>query len=247
MEEASRSNLLLVSLPLLILFFILVSRRIMRETSPAAAARLPVSLLVVAGSGGHTTEMLRALSALPAPRYSPRLYLMGGSDPLSRAKILAHEETWGARGGEVRVEEVLRCREVAEPLGRSLLKAAVATVQALWILLTVSQPPQLVLCNGPGTCLPILLAAWIFSLIRLPLHLLYGPPPPGGDGGSSATRWRPRLVFLESVCRVHSLSLSARLSRRLVDHLVVQWPQIQQQQGGGWRWAAKTTYLGRVV
>nr|XP_032817374.1 UDP-N-acetylglucosamine transferase subunit ALG14 homolog [Petromyzon marinus] len=246
MEEASCSNLLLVSLPLLVLLFLLVSRR-RRETSPAA--RLPVSLLVVAGSGGHTTEMLRALSALPAPRYSPRLYLLGGSDPLSRAKILAHEETWGARGGEVRVEEVLRCREVAEPLGRSLLKAAVATVQAMWILLTVSQPPQLVLCNGPGTCLPILLAAWISSLIRLPLHLLYGPPPPGGDGdgGSSATRWRPRLVFLESVCRVHSLSLSARLSRCLVDHLVVQWPQIQQQQSGGWRWAAKTTYLGRVV
>ena len=56
--------------------------------------------------------------------------------------------------------------------------------EAFWAIFCVS---QLLLCNGPGTCLPLIVLARILSTI------------------SPCT-----IVYVESVCRVTSLSLTAR-------------------------------------
>jgi len=64
--------------------------------------------------------------------------------------------------------------------------------------------PGLLLVNGPGTCIPPVLAAFILRACRL------------ADC---------KIVFIESVCRVHSVSLSGRVAMLLVDSFLLQWPQ----------------------
>ena len=67
--------------------------------------------------------------------------------------------------------------------------------------------PQLLLCNGPGTCLPLVAAA---ALLR------------------GLVRRRCGLVYVESICRVQRLSLTGVLlyRLRLCDALYVQWPEL---------------------
>ncbi|XP_075038424.1 UDP-N-acetylglucosamine transferase subunit ALG14 isoform X2 [Mixophyes fleayi] len=51
-----------------------------------------VSLLVVAGSGGHTTEVLRLLSSL-SKSYTPTHYVIAETDKMSEDKIRSFENT----------------------------------------------------------------------------------------------------------------------------------------------------------
>ncbi|XP_028019177.1 UDP-N-acetylglucosamine transferase subunit ALG14 homolog isoform X5 [Balaenoptera acutorostrata] len=56
----------------------------------AAVPRRSLSLLVVAGSGGHTTEILRLLENL-SDAYSPRHYVIADTDEMSAHKINSFE------------------------------------------------------------------------------------------------------------------------------------------------------------
>jgi beta-1,4-N-acetylglucosaminyltransferase len=42
---------------------------------------------------------------------------------------------------------------------------------------------------------------------------------------------QPTIVFVESFCRVQSLSLTGRLLYPIVDKFVVQWPQLCEKYG----------------
>lgn len=48
------------------------------------------------------------------------------------------------------------------------------------------------------------------------------------------------LVYVESVCRVETLSLSGRILYRLADYFFVQWPSLRDLYPGA-------IYLGRLV
>ncbi|XP_061489719.1 UDP-N-acetylglucosamine transferase subunit ALG14 homolog isoform X3 [Rhineura floridana] len=75
---------------LFILLLLLVTRFF--STKRAHVPRnTAVSLLVVAGSGGHTTEILRLLSSL-SQTYSPRHYVLADSDKMSEEKICTFEQ-----------------------------------------------------------------------------------------------------------------------------------------------------------
>jgi beta-1,4-N-acetylglucosaminyltransferase len=67
--------------------------------------------------------------------------------------------------------------------------------------------PALMLCNGPGTCLPLAAAARAVSLL-----------PSRGCG----------VVYVESIARVRSLSLTGALLYRLriADAFFVQWDSL---------------------
>jgi beta-1,4-N-acetylglucosaminyltransferase len=72
--------------------------------------------------------------------------------------------------------------------------------------------PRLVLCNGPGTCVPV--AA---------LGVVAGA----------------RLIFVESWCRVESLSLSGRLLYPVAHRFVVHWPRLRDRY-------PRAEYVGRI-
>ena len=191
--------------------------------------------LVVLGSGGHTAEMFAILRALDPRRYAPRAYVVADTDHTSVSKVERHEASVGAaladsdatdaeleRWTSHAVVRLPRSREV----GQSYLLSVFTTLRAIIaaFALVLRERPRVVLCNGPGTCLPVCVAAFVAKCL----------PEPVGRA--------PVVVFVESVARVQSLSLTGKLlyHLRLADEVFVQWETLAERY-------PRTTLAGRVV
>ena len=162
-------------------------------------------ILSVMGSGGHTTEMVRMLSDLDFEKHGERAYVLAETDRISPGKV----DTLEARKnnvGQHTVVKVPRSREVGQSYLTSILTTFVAffySFAAVWRFM-----PDVVVCNGPGTCVPICVAARIIRLLC----------------------WKDiRIVYVESVARVKSLSLSGKILRFVADCFIVQWPELKER------------------
>lgn len=114
-----------------------------------------------------------------------------------------------------------RSREVKQ----SWITTIFSTIHSLYdsiILISLLQP-SLIICNGPGTCVPICYIAWLFHRLRI----FY----------SSSTKLK--IVFVESFCRVEKLSFTGRLLRPITDKFIVQWPNLVHKYPG-------TEYVGII-
>ncbi|XP_015752686.1 PREDICTED: LOW QUALITY PROTEIN: UDP-N-acetylglucosamine transferase subunit ALG14 homolog [Acropora digitifera] len=177
----------------------------------------PVKVMVVAGSGGHTTEMMRLVGSL-SPYYKPRIYVLAESDRMSAEKIVNFEKIKTYRSSsEFKILRIPRSREVHQ----SWLSTILTTLNAVFFSfpLVFGEKPDLLLCNGPGTCIPICLAVFVLKVSGLK---------------------DVRMVFVESICRVKTLSLSGKILYHFADHFFVQWKQLQEKY-------PNTLYLGRLV
>ncbi|XP_077308985.1 UDP-N-acetylglucosamine transferase subunit ALG14 isoform X2 [Lithobates pipiens] len=169
---------LIAGLVLLLLVLVVRIWLVLRSPDTHRAARKGhVSLLVVAGSGGHTTEILRLLNSL-STSYSPIHYVLADTDKMSEDKIRSFES---------------------------------AKVNGI--------PKSLILCNGPGTCIPVCLSALLLGILGIKKII---------------------VVYVESLCRVESLSLSGKLLYYIADYFIVQWPLLKDKY-------PKSMYLGRIV
>jgi beta-1,4-N-acetylglucosaminyltransferase len=150
--------------------------------------------------------MLELLKALPEERYAPRTYVCAETDVTSERRATS---TGVVPASSVPFLRIPRSREV----GQSYVTSLFTTLWAMWacFLLVLRARPDLVLVNGPGTCLPVCLAARLLRLIGLLPRT-------------------SRTVFVESVCRVKTLSLTGKLLYRfrLADQVQVQWPQLRE-------------------
>jgi len=175
-----------------------------------------IQTMIVAGSGGHTAEMLKLVRGLGSA-YNPRHYVIALTDKMSKDKIISLEKSQQSSLSQYMISTIPRSREV----GQSWFTTVVSTLHACLYssLLVFKSRPNLLLCNGPGTCLPLCLAAFAISIIGIQ---------------------RVKIVFIESVCRVISLSLTGHILYYLSDQFIVQWPELQQRY-------PLTTYMGRVV
>jgi len=165
--------------------------------------------LMVLGSGGHTTEMLWLLGSLPEEAsgttmgldsLAPRRYLIADTDKMSQTKLDAFD-----KGGKV--IRVKRSREVGQSYITSIFTTLLAFFQSFFAILF--DTPSIVICNGPGTCIPVLLAVYIIRWIK----------------------WTEiETVYIESVARVEHLSLSGKIVNKLglTDRFVVQWPSLSK-------------------
>ncbi|KNE57286.1 hypothetical protein AMAG_03018 [Allomyces macrogynus ATCC 38327] len=167
------------------------------------------TLMVVLGSGGHTAEMLSLVSTIGREfPYASRVYVAARGDDLSVAKAaqaeLARSDTSTVA---YRVRLIPRARNVGQGWWSTpwtTLRACVNAVGAVY-----ADAPHLILCNGPGTCIPLCLAAAALKMLGLV---------------------GTRLLYVESFARVKRLSLSARIFYHLrLGTLVVQWPALQTQ------------------
>ena len=104
------------------------------------------------------------------------------------------------------LERVPRSREVLQSYVTSVISTLWALVAC--VPLVYRAKPRLLLVNGPGTSLPVCLVAYILALIGL-------CPPVA-------------IVFIESACRVHSLSLTGKILLRLglCTLFIVQWKEL---------------------
>nr|CAB3221199.1 UDP-N-acetylglucosamine transferase subunit ALG14 homolog [Phallusia mammillata] len=162
------------------------------------------SVLAVAGSGGHTTEIVRLLSSLPST-FRPHSYVVATSDKMSVKKIESFESTEGSEN-KFTLYKIPRSREVSQSWGSTIITtfhACLASFPIMW-----KSRPDILLCNGPGTCIPLCIVALIYKVL-----------------GICATD----IVFVESMCRVTTMSLSGKILYPFANRFYVQWPQLLQQ------------------
>lgn len=202
--------LLLCVCLLILLFFLYVYR--VRSKARFQSGRV-LKLCAVLGSGGHTMEMFALLAALPLHRFSSRMYVVADTDLLGMKKIEQFENA----GGDFEVFRIPRSREVKQ----SFLTAIYSTLKSILfsVPIVVFGRPDVLLVNGPGTCVPVVFGVFLSQLFFVK---------------------KCRIVFVESLCRVESLSLTGKLlyHLRLTDNFVVQWPDLQCYSG--------VTYMGRL-
>lgn len=160
----------------------------------------PIKTLVVLGSGGHTTEMLALIQDLDPAIYAPLIYIVATTDDTSERRVAA---AIGGRPPDL-VLRIPRSREVGQSYLSSVFTTLWSFVVALYLVLRVR--PNLLLCNGPGTCLPVAIATLLYRILMV---------------------CEGNICFVESFCRVTSFSLTGRLLYPLADLFVVHWEELK--------------------
>ncbi|KIP08435.1 glycosyltransferase family 1 protein [Phlebiopsis gigantea 11061_1 CR5-6] len=210
--------------PLLLLLSTCVALRLYailpREKPSSHGARSrseTCSLAVFLGSGGHTSEALALLTGLDFDRYCFRKYVVSEGDILSAKKAitLESEKVSGSppHNAPYSVLTIPRARRVHQ----SLLTTPISSVWSLIVcvyhitllpLLTGQRWADVLVLNGPGTCVMLCLAVYLNRFLGLP---------------------SPKLVYIESFARVKRLSLSGKILRPFVDRFLVQWPELARE------------------
>jgi beta-1,4-N-acetylglucosaminyltransferase len=174
---------------------------------------LPIETLVILGSGGHTAEMLRMIKHLDPAQYHIT-YIKAATDTTSRQRLENENDPNTNNQSAVpvitTVHDIPRSREVGQSYLSSIFTTLRAQLYCLWLVGRLA--PDLILCNGPGTCLPVCLAALLYRVI-----------------GFGYKRPSSCLVFCESYCRVETLSLTGKLLYPLADLFVVHWPELHRK------------------
>ncbi|WKY12405.1 hypothetical protein Q1695_003746 [Nippostrongylus brasiliensis] len=164
-----------------------------------------VSLCCVMGSGGHTMEMLELIEKL-GEKYAPRCYIIADTDSMSEEKVIELENR--RNSGSFELCRIPRSREV----GQSFVTAIPTTLYSFLFAVKVvwNASPDLLLVNGPGSCIPVVFAAALFDMVRLRDTI---------------------IIYEESICRVESLSLSGSILyfAGLADDIIVQWKQLKEK------------------
>ncbi|GMY37865.1 UDP-N-acetylglucosamine transferase subunit ALG14 [Fagus crenata] len=212
-DSKSTTTLAIISLTLILIRVVYV---IYRNGKPLRSKSKPpqaLSTLIVLGSGGHTAEMLNLLSVLPNERFSPRFYIAAATDNMSLQKARALENSLVDETETKMIEtaqfmQIYRSREVGQSYLTSVWTTLIAMAHALWLMTKIR--PQVILCNGPGTCVPLCAMAFFLKAVGI--------------------RWSS-VFYVESIARVRRLSLSGLLlyKLRIADQFFVQWPQLQRQ------------------
>ncbi|XP_075973634.1 ALG14, UDP-N-acetylglucosaminyltransferase subunit [Anticarsia gemmatalis] len=173
----------------------------------------PLRTIICIGSGGHTTEMLRLVKSMNMTKYNPRMYVLADNDESSEVKIHEAEKDHI----NYRLSRIPRSRNVQQPYLSSIWSTLYAIGHAIPILLIYR--PNVIFCNGPGTCIPICLVAFFMRCAFL---------------------MDCRIVFIESICRVRSLSLTGRILEFFADLIIVQWPELRDA-------CYRAKYFGRLT
>jgi len=160
---------------------------------------------VVLGSGGHTTEMLRLLDATDPTKYRPKTFVIAQTDNFSLEKLTGSHEDQAYQ-----VIRIPRSREVKQSWPSSVWTTGVALLFTLGLWKRLNRT-DLLLVNGPGTCVPLCLVAWIINKLKRLTRI-----------SSHATK----IVFVESIARVKTLSLTGKILVHFADHVLVQWPEL---------------------
>ncbi|XP_039958739.1 UDP-N-acetylglucosamine transferase subunit ALG14 homolog [Bactrocera neohumeralis] len=196
-------------------------------TSPNKQNETKYPVYIVLGSGGHTAEMCTInMALLTSARgkeiYNPLRYIIANDDITSRSRITSAMQKVGVALDDTSFIYVPRSRKVGQSYLSSVFTTLWALLWSFWLVW--SGQPKLLLCNGPGTCVPFCVATYICRRIRrLPS--------------------KTKIVFVESWCRVRTLSLSGKLLRPFLDLLVVQWPALAEK----YKNAYNVKYFGKIM
>lgn len=175
--------------------------------------RCSLKTILCVGSGGHTTELLRIKQKLISQKYQPRLYIVADNDVSSEVKIHSLEN--GDKNYSL--SRIPRSRTVKQSYSSSVFSTLYATLHTIPVV--YSFKPDVILCNGPGTCIPVCVVAFLMRCIFL---------------------LDCRIVFVESICRVRTMSLTGKILQYFADIIIVQWPQLRDV-------CFRAKYFGRLT
>ncbi|KAK9243637.1 oligosaccharide biosynthesis protein Alg14 like-domain-containing protein [Lipomyces tetrasporus] len=202
------------------IFFLLVTTLVQSYRQPPEKHPHGASAMFVLGSGGHTTELLGMISQLDFALYPTRTYVSFSGDTLSTVRALQLEReksvtttsttttttSAAPAPGQVTTLALPRARTVGQSYFTSIFTSAACGFECVFAVAKVR--PDIVVCNGPGSCVLICFAALVLRATRIKLT---------------------RLVYVESIARVNSLSLTGRILISVVDRFIVQWPALAEQ------------------
>lgn len=158
--------------------------------------------------------MLEIVKKLKTDKYNPRFYVVAENDQNSVDKLMTIEKD----KDEYKIYMISRSRKVHQSFLSSVFTTLKSIVDCMPLLMHAR--PDLILCNGPATCVPVCLVAFLFKVFYI--------------------NNRCKIAFIESYCRVKSLSLSGWILLYLSDIFVVQWPKISKI-------SRKILYFGRLT
>lgn len=222
--------------------------------------------VVFLGSGGHTTEMIQLIQQLDITVYAPIIYIVGESDVTSIPRLQRYISSlmnnsseynrcrWDGRYPQdinddenattitedptittsAQVYTLPRAREVHQSYLSSIFTTLHSTYKTLQLLYTLR--PNLIMTNGPGTCVPLVYCAFVlrlwFSLMNDDTTLDRSRSTPSNNNNKrSSNNLLYRTIFIESICRVKTLSLSGKLVYPIVDSFMVHWPNLMERYG----------------
>nr|XP_023020372.1 UDP-N-acetylglucosamine transferase subunit ALG14 homolog [Leptinotarsa decemlineata] len=179
----------------------------------------PCRTIICIGSGGHTTEMITLIKNLDFTQYSPRYYIMARSDVTSEAKVEELERNKATTGqtADFVIYKIPRSRAVHQSFLTSVFTTIFSILYSVPIVFKIN--PELILCNGPGTCIPICGLGFLLKVFFIT---------------------DTKIVFIESFCRTRSLSLSGKILLYLADNFLVQWPRLKEK-------FKRTDYIGQLM
>lgn len=156
--------------------------------------------------------MLEIAKKLSTDKYTPRSYVVAEDDQNSVDKLIAFEKS------ECKIYMITRSRKVHQ----SFVSSAFTTLKSIFncIPLLMHAQPDLILCNGPATCVPVCLVAFLLKVFYI--------------------NSRCKIAFIESFCRVKTLSLSGWILLYISDIFVVQWSSLSKV-------SRKVLYFGRLT
>ena len=185
-----------------------------KKDAPLGGKGSNVKTIIYFGSGGHTAEMIRLIRKLDPAKYSPMLFAIGHTDISSIDKVRCSNLELEKSAKWLRI---FRNREVKQSWFTTVFTSLWSLVQAFYVMLR--SKPQLLICNGPGTCVSLCYSAFLLRVFGVA---------------------RTRIVFVESFCRTEGLSLSGKLLLPIADRFIAQWPELVEIS------PAKIEYLGVI-
>lgn len=176
--------------------------------------------LICIGSGGHTTEMLKLIETLDFVKYSPRCYVMASNDVTSMQKVKNVEQnkrTDRKNDLDYRIFRIPRSRTVKQSYFTSVFTTLFSILYSIPLIFQTM--PDLILCNGPGTCIPICGLAFLLKTMFI---------------------CDTRIVFIESFCRTNTFSLTGKILMYFADNFLVQWPSLKKK-------LRRSEYIGQLM
>lgn len=153
--------------------------------SSEASSVVRVAEIIRIIQGGHTGEAIQLLLALDPVRYTPRTYIFCTGDTMSVTKAAAFESELSSKSLQskqdgsnnasiwtpYRLIELPRARKVGQSYLSSVGTTLYSMLVTLWKLAIeavikgkVKQVPDLLIVNGPGTCVVVVL---VYRLLRV--------------------------------------------------------------------------------
>ncbi|RCK67453.1 UDP-N-acetylglucosamine transferase subunit ALG14 [Candida viswanathii] len=194
-----------VFLVLVRLLYILPALRLPQSITDRKKLLDAANISILLGSGGHTGEMLRIISKTEMPNVTRTwIYSAGDASSLSKAKEFETAQTNNKT--KANYISIPRARDVGQSyilsVPTTLYSFAVAAIKLL------NHKPDVLLLNGPGTCVPVAYILFFYKFLGL---------------------CKTKIIYIESLARVSKLSLSGVLLLPISDRFIVQWENLYHQ------------------